>query len=306
VKRLTAEVASCEVLIAVIGPRWLEIRNEHNERRIDQPNDFVRIEIAAALQRDIPVIPALVDGAKIPPQDLLPENIKDLAERNGTELRHASFHVDADRLIRELHKILAPSIPSSPIPPADETKPSAEAADVQTQAPRPQAASPSRPTVDTAPTSPLPGARKIDISDREVSKAAPPTRSTAMLWQVFVALAVMGAATFVISRQDPTPFTFEASPFTMTYGWDSGPARIIKTFVKLDAIAARAELGEGFQCSPSVKTNLKRYSTGKIAASSELTFSIGADDDISSMTLDLFCEGPRSQRTDTTDLKAKP
>ena len=115
VKRLTAEVAACDVLIAVIGPHWLEIRNERNERRIDQPNDFVRVEIAAALQRDIPVIPALVDGAKIPPQDLLPENIKDLAERNGTELRHASFHVDADRLIRELHKILAPPVPPSPV-----------------------------------------------------------------------------------------------------------------------------------------------------------------------------------------------
>ena len=115
VKRLTAEVAACDVLIAVIGPHWLEIRNERNERRIDQLNDFVRVEIAAALQRDIPVIPALVDGAKIPPQDLLPENIKDLAERNGTELRHASFHVDADRLIRELHKILAPPVPPSPV-----------------------------------------------------------------------------------------------------------------------------------------------------------------------------------------------
>ena len=115
VKRLTAAVAACDVLIAVIGPHWLEIRNERNERRIDQPNDFVRVEIAAALQRDIPVIPALVDGAKIPPQDLLPENIKDLAERNGTELRHASFHVDADRLIHELHKILAPPVPPSPV-----------------------------------------------------------------------------------------------------------------------------------------------------------------------------------------------
>ena len=142
VKRLTAEVAACDVLIAVIGPHWLEIRNERNERRIDQPNDFVRVEIAAALQRDIPVIPALVDGAKIPPQDLLPENIKDLAERNGTELRHASFHVDADRLIRELHKILAPPVPPSPVPAPAEPKPSREAADAQTQRPKPEAASP--------------------------------------------------------------------------------------------------------------------------------------------------------------------
>ena len=111
VKKLIAEVAACDVLIVLIGPRWLDIRNERNERRIDQPNDFVRIEIAAALQREIPVIPALLDGAEIPKQELLPDDVKDLALRNGIELRHASFHADVDRLIRELRKIVAPRVP---------------------------------------------------------------------------------------------------------------------------------------------------------------------------------------------------
>ena len=65
-KVLREEVAKCGVLLAVIGPNWLDARDEHGNRRLDDPNDFVRIEIAAALQRDIPVIPILLDNAKIP------------------------------------------------------------------------------------------------------------------------------------------------------------------------------------------------------------------------------------------------
>src|SRR5215471_14773153 len=56
VDRLTAEVQCCDALLAVIGPNWLDARDESGERRINDPHDFVRIEIGAALQRDIPVI----------------------------------------------------------------------------------------------------------------------------------------------------------------------------------------------------------------------------------------------------------
>jgi hypothetical protein len=68
-------------------------------RRLDDPNDFVRIEIGAALQRDIPVIPILLDGARIPKPSELPDELKELASRNGLDVRHASFHSDIDRLI---------------------------------------------------------------------------------------------------------------------------------------------------------------------------------------------------------------
>jgi hypothetical protein len=99
---LHEEVAKCGVLLAVIGPNWLDARDEHGNRRLDNPNDFVRIEIAAALQRNIPVIPILLDGATIPKADQLPEDLKELASRNGLDVRHASFQVDMDRLIRGL------------------------------------------------------------------------------------------------------------------------------------------------------------------------------------------------------------
>jgi hypothetical protein len=64
VKVLHEEVAKCGVLLAVIGPNWLDLRDEDGNRRLDDPDDFVRLEIAAALQRDIPVIPILLDGAR--------------------------------------------------------------------------------------------------------------------------------------------------------------------------------------------------------------------------------------------------
>jgi len=101
-KVLHEEVAKCGVLLAVIGPNWLDARDEHGKRRLDNPNDFVRIEIAAALQRSIPVIPLLLDGARIPKADELPEDLKELALRNGMEIRHASFQDDMNRLIRGL------------------------------------------------------------------------------------------------------------------------------------------------------------------------------------------------------------
>lgn len=98
-KVLHEEVAKCGVLLAVIGPSWPDVRDEHGNRRLDDPNDFVRIEIAAALQRDIPVIPILLDGARIPKADQLPDDLRELAARNGLDVRHASFHTDVDRLI---------------------------------------------------------------------------------------------------------------------------------------------------------------------------------------------------------------
>lgn len=106
VKHLTTEVQACDVLLAVIGPQWLDIRDDNNQRRLDDPNDFVRIEIGAALQRDIPVIPILVEGARIPKPDQLPEDIRELALRNGLDIRHSSFHSDMDRLVGTLKSIL--------------------------------------------------------------------------------------------------------------------------------------------------------------------------------------------------------
>jgi TIR domain-containing protein len=96
------EVAKSDVLLALIGRKWLSARDDEGKRRLDNPNDFVRIEISTALRRNIRVIPILLDGATVPKADELPEELKELALRNGLEIRHTSFHTDITRLIRSL------------------------------------------------------------------------------------------------------------------------------------------------------------------------------------------------------------
>jgi len=113
VKVLREEVAKCDVLLAVIGPKWVDARDEHGNRRLDSPNDFVRIEIASALQRDIPVIPILLEGTRVPKADQLPGDLEALALRNGLDVRHASFHSDMDKLIRGLKERSDPSAPTT-------------------------------------------------------------------------------------------------------------------------------------------------------------------------------------------------
>jgi formylglycine-generating enzyme required for sulfatase activity len=102
IKVLRDEVAKCDVLLALIGPNWLNVRDEDGNRRLDNPMDFLRIEIATALQRDIPVIPILLDGAKMPKADQLPQDLEELSVRNGIDIRHVSFHSDMDKVIRGL------------------------------------------------------------------------------------------------------------------------------------------------------------------------------------------------------------
>jgi hypothetical protein len=124
VKVLHEEVAKCGVLLAVIGPNWLDLRDEDGNRRLDDPDDFVRLEIAAALQRDIPVIPILLDGARVPKAAQLPKDLEELALRNGLDVRHASFQNDMDKLIRGLkgQSGHAAGPPASPLPPEDPGK----------------------------------------------------------------------------------------------------------------------------------------------------------------------------------------
>jgi hypothetical protein len=74
IERLSAEIARCDVLLAVIGPRWLELSDDQGNRRIDDSSDIVRIEISTALQRGIPVIPILLNPAA---------GSEDFAVRNG-------------------------------------------------------------------------------------------------------------------------------------------------------------------------------------------------------------------------------
>jgi uncharacterized membrane protein YeaQ/YmgE (transglycosylase-associated protein family) len=100
---LDEKVSECNVLLAVIGDKWLEAGDTSGKRHLDDPKDFVRIEIESALARNIPVIPLLVRGASMPSEEELPTGLKKLAFRNGTQIRSdPDFHRDMDRLISAL------------------------------------------------------------------------------------------------------------------------------------------------------------------------------------------------------------
>jgi len=95
---LNDQVAGCDVLLAIIGPNWLHAKDETGQRRLDNTGDYVRVEIAAALTRKIRVVPVLVDGARLPKVDELPDDLKSLVRRNAIEVRNTQFGRDADAL----------------------------------------------------------------------------------------------------------------------------------------------------------------------------------------------------------------
>ncbi len=95
-----------DVLVAVIGPHWLTVAEENGTRRLDNPHDFVRLEIGKALERGIRVIPVLVGGAGMPREEDLPGDLQPLCERQAVEVGDAHFHSDAEQLIDVLHKAL--------------------------------------------------------------------------------------------------------------------------------------------------------------------------------------------------------
>lgn len=106
-EKLTQSVGRCQVLVAVIGSTWVEVLQERMQR---SGTDWVRTEIATALTRDIPVIPLLVSGTRMPGADDLPDDLKALAKRNAAQARpDPDFKHDMERLIQRLEDIVRSS-----------------------------------------------------------------------------------------------------------------------------------------------------------------------------------------------------
>jgi ABC-type amino acid transport substrate-binding protein len=124
VEVITAAVGSCDVLLALIGGEWLTITDDHGQRRLDNPEDFVRLEIEAALTRNVRVIPILVDGARMPRTDELPGSLARLVRRQALELSPARFDFDLGRLLKALDRTLAEvqAQPPAQSPPARERR----------------------------------------------------------------------------------------------------------------------------------------------------------------------------------------
>jgi len=102
VEYLSAKVAQCETLVAVIGPQWLTVTDKDGSRRLNNPEDFVRIEIVAALKRGIPVVPVLLDGTPMPTAAQLPQDMRGFERRNGAEVHRRTLKSDIEALVRDL------------------------------------------------------------------------------------------------------------------------------------------------------------------------------------------------------------
>ncbi|MEO8324953.1 MAG: SUMF1/EgtB/PvdO family nonheme iron enzyme [Nitrospirota bacterium] len=106
VEQIENAVQSCDVLIAVIGKTWVNKQDEEGHRRLDNPEDLVRVEIHAALERNIPVVPLLVGGAGMPKASELPDAIAKLARRQAMKMSDERFRADATRLIDQIQKYM--------------------------------------------------------------------------------------------------------------------------------------------------------------------------------------------------------
>ncbi len=212
-KAIDENVASCGVLLAMIGPTWSTIQNNAGERRLDDANDFVRLEIASALARNIAVIPVLVHNAKMPRPDELPENLKDLAFRNSVEITHARWNSDVSLLTAALGKYVASSA-------ATDTEP--VHATVSVQLPPP-----------TAPATP-----------------APKARSTGLPLILGVAVAVvlaLGIVVFLLMR--PTPAQKDELSGTWTNPTPEGQNSIAK--LQISTSGDQVNLHAWGKCDPN-------------------------------------------------------
>ena len=104
---LDERVAECDVVLAVIGKGWIDARDATGARRLDDPDDFVRIEITSALNQGKRVIPVLIGDTPMPHQEQLPQALRPLARRNAVRLTHERFRADTQGLVKALEQALA-------------------------------------------------------------------------------------------------------------------------------------------------------------------------------------------------------
>lgn len=117
---LHERLQDCEVMLTLIGRGWADARDGGGQRRLEQPDDFVRLEIATALQRNVAVTPVLLQEARMPAAEQLPEDLKPLTFRNGFEVSHQTWESNVHELVKRLGLPVAaapaPAVPPAPAP----------------------------------------------------------------------------------------------------------------------------------------------------------------------------------------------
>jgi serine/threonine-protein kinase len=119
---LSQMLKEAKVVLVIIGTTWYSTKDSSGRRRLDDPEDVVRIEVETALRLGLAIVPVLVSNAAFQPASELPESMRPLALRNGLPVRpDPDFHHDMDRLIRKLEVMIEPKPPGPAAAPAPPT-----------------------------------------------------------------------------------------------------------------------------------------------------------------------------------------
>ncbi|MEZ5611947.1 MAG: TIR domain-containing protein [Rhodocyclaceae bacterium] len=180
-------VSSCAVLIVLIGDEWLSVTDASGKPRLDDPHDFIRLETATALKRDIRVVPVLLEGTPMPPSDALPEELRMLTRRQGVEISHKQWESSTGDLIGTLERILEQADPSDAAVPAKS---------VEAPAPAPEPAGVPAETAAPAPHHPTGAGTGGDTRPSSPGK---------LLGAAVLVAAVGGLAWYFGTRPDDTP-----------------------------------------------------------------------------------------------------
>jgi tetratricopeptide (TPR) repeat protein len=200
IETIEERVGACDVLVAVIGKRWLSAANEEGRRRLDNPEDFVRVEVGTALKRGVRVIPVLVEGALMPQAGQLPEELKPLARRNALSVSHDRFRADSERLIDSVGEVLeAARVERPPRPPEGQLRRGAVAGQGKTEAPKGTGAGPGAPASNGTPL------------ERVTANLKRPRRLLVVIG-IGVVVCLLGVGLFKATRPQPVSIGGSSSP----------------------------------------------------------------------------------------------
>ena len=114
VESIQKALTHCNVLLVVMSKNWLEVKDKHGNRRINDPDDLVRIEIATAIERNIQVIPVLFDNIPMPTSAELPDNLRSLPRRQFVEIETTRFEADVKKLADAIMELMPAEQPQRP------------------------------------------------------------------------------------------------------------------------------------------------------------------------------------------------
>jgi WD40 repeat protein len=215
-------LAKCDLMLVVIGPRWLSVSDAQGRKRLEDEGDYVRIEVQQALARRLRTVPVLVERGTMPrPQDL-PEPLRALARRQGIELSDTRWEFDVGRLVESLKRGTAPSSSQEQLPAQGGERPSEEdvraVADQQAAAvPHRLASARERPEF-TEPENEAPGAVEVDEEDIASSRPATDVRAdvspdaTSSAGEVSVNSMVAGLDAATVERLSADRLSGESQP----------------------------------------------------------------------------------------------